>query len=38
MRVLKKTPRAGEIGFEDDRDHAAEAAHLALRKFMLRMR
>ena len=38
MRVLEKTPRACEIGFQDDRDHSAEAAHLLAREIVLRMR
>src|SRR4051812_16088003 len=37
MGVLEKTPRASEIGFQNDCDHAAERAHLFLREFMLWM-
>src|SRR5437763_6476742 len=37
MRVFEKAARAGEIGFQDDRHHAAESAHLFLRQLMLRM-
>src|SRR4051812_37546804 len=37
VSVLEKAPRAGEIGFQNDRDHAAERAHLFFREFMLRM-
>src|SRR3954471_7466236 len=37
MGVLEEAPRAGQIGFQNDRDHAAERAHLFLREFMLRM-
>src|SRR5881397_107430 len=37
MRVFEKTPCAGEIGFQHDRDHSAKGAHLFLRQLMLRM-
>src|SRR4051794_20750910 len=37
MSVLQKTPGPGQISLQDDRDHAAETAHLLLRKFVLRM-
>src|SRR3954465_2294661 len=37
MGVLEEAPRTGEIGFQNDCDHAAERAHLFLGEFMLRM-
>ena len=38
LAVLEEALRAGEIGLQLDRDHAAEAAHLPLRQRVLRMR
>src|ERR1043165_3288558 len=37
MRVLEEPARAGEIGFQNNRDHSAKRAHLFLRQLMLRM-
>src|SRR3977135_2835869 len=38
MRVLKETPCALEIGFQNHCDHAAEAAHLGAGEVVLWMR
>src|SRR6202011_3824459 len=38
MRVLKETPCALEIGFQNHRDHAAETAHLGAGEVVLWMR
>ncbi len=38
LRVLEKTPRSGKVRFQNDRDHAAETAHLLTSQIMLRMR
>src|ERR1700674_4940013 len=37
MRVLEEPPRPLEVGLQDDRDHAAKAAHLLFREGVLRM-
>src|SRR6476620_12629572 len=38
MRVLKKTPRSGEISFQNDGDHSVEPAHLLSGQIVLWMR
>jgi hypothetical protein len=37
MGVLEKTPGAGQIGLQYDRDHSAEGAHLFFGQVVLRM-
>ena len=38
FRVLEKTSRSGEVRLQNDRDHAAEPAHLLSGQIVLRMR
>ena len=38
VRVLKKTPRSGEVSFQNDGDHSAEPAHLLPGQIVLWMR
>ena len=38
VRVLKKTPRSGEVSFQNDGDHPAEPAHLLPGQIVLWMR
>src|SRR6187401_487506 len=38
MRVLEKSPRTSEVGFQNHGNHAAKSAHLAFRQLMMWMR